>query len=144
MSANPGGAEEGAVALDFSKLAELARGAAVLPVAVQDAATREVLMIAYANLQAVEESLRLRRAVFWSTSRGCLWLKGETSGDILDLEEIRVNCYNNSLLYLVRLRASGSCHTKDPSGQPRYGCFYRRLDDELKASMLRSPPYSGR
>ena len=60
-----------------------------------------VLFIGYANEEALETSLRERIAVLWSTSRNELWRKGATSGDVLELAEIRVNCEQNSLLYLV-------------------------------------------
>merc|ERR1719330_425027 len=56
-----------------------------------------------------------------------LWIKGETSGDFLDLVEVRVNCEQNSLLYLVRPRRTGACHTRDASGLTRVSCYYRKL-----------------
>merc|ERR1711879_88323 len=63
----------------------------------------------------------------WSTSRKELWIKGKTSGDYLDLVEVRCNCEQNSLLYLVRPRRTGACHTKDSKGRTRRSCYYRRL-----------------
>ena len=114
--------------LDFKKLAEIGRkGFDVLPVAVQDATTLEMLLIAYVNAEALRLSIAERRAVFFSTSRGEIWRKGETSGDWLDLEEVRVNCEQNSLLFLVRKRSSGSCHTKGADGKTRSNCYYRRV-----------------
>ena len=95
----------------------------------QNADTGEVLFVGYANELALRETLRTRRAVLWSTSRDELWRKGETSGDVLDLVEIRVNCEQNSLLYRVRPRAGGACHTRDASGESRRGCYYRRLGE---------------
>ena len=65
--------------------------------------------------------------MFWSTSRNELWVKGKTSGDYLQLVEVRVNCEQNSLLYLVRPNAGGICHTKNEAGEPR-DCYYRTLD----------------
>jgi len=123
--------EEGQVLdLDFAKLAKVAEtGQAVLPVVVQDADSGEALILAYANAQALEHTLRHGVAAFWSTSRNELWVKGATSGDTLDLVEVRVNCEQNSLLYLVRPRRGGICHTKTAAGRPR-NCFYRRLDME--------------
>lgn len=122
--------EEGTRAqLDFTKLRKVAEtGQAVLPVVLQHADTGEVLYIGYANERALAETLRVRQAVLWSTSRNELWHKGATSGDWLDLVEVRVNCEQNSLLYRVRPRA-GVCHTKDESGKTRRGCYYRRLVD---------------
>ncbi|MCR9144234.1 MAG: phosphoribosyl-AMP cyclohydrolase [bacterium] len=114
--------------LDFTKLSGVAAtGAAVLPVVVQHADSREVLIVAYANQAALDESRKTGVATLWSTSRNELWVKGATSGDYLDLIEIRVNCEQNSLLYLVRPREGGVCHTKDARGAARTSCYYRRL-----------------
>jgi len=122
--------EEGTKAtLDFAKLRKIAEtGQAVLPVVLQHADTGEVLFIGYANERALAETLRLRQAVLWSTSRNELWHKGATSGDWLDLVDVRVNCEQNSLLYRVRPR-SGVCHTKDARGKARLRCYYRVLKD---------------
>ena len=113
--------EEGAVfALDFDKLAKVAAcGQALVPVAVQDADSLEVLIVAYANREALECAVEHGVAAFWSTSRNELWVKGATSGDFLDLIEIRVNCEQNSLLYLVRPRGEGACHTKKKGERDR-------------------------
>jgi len=121
--------EEGTkLALDFSKLQKIAETQqAVVPVVLQHADTREVLFIGYANELALQETIKTQRAVLWSTSRNELWRKGETSGDVLDLVEIRVNCEQNSLLYRVRPRKGGVCHTKDASGKTREVCYYRWL-----------------
>mmetsp|Transcript_58420 Transcript_58420/g.131617 ORF Transcript_58420/g.131617 Transcript_58420/m.131617 type:complete len:178 (+) Transcript_58420:60-593(+) len=121
--------EEGSsLLLDFAKLKKVAQcGEEVLPVAVQDADSREVLIVAFANRKALAETLRREVCVLWSTSRNELWIKGATSGDFLDLVEVRCNCEQNSLLYLVRPRNTGACHTKGPSGRTRPSCYYRRL-----------------
>jgi phosphoribosyl-AMP cyclohydrolase len=66
-------------------------------------------------------------ATFWSTSRNELWIKGKTSGDFLKLLEVRINCEQNSLLYLVEPAGKGACHTKNTAGIARSGCYYRRL-----------------
>lgn len=120
--------EEGTtLTLDFAKLQKVAETKqAVVPAVLQHADTKEVLFIGYVNEFALQETQKTRRAVLWSTSRNELWRKGETSGDVLDLVEIRVNCEQNSLLYIVRPRKGGVCHTKDASGQTRVGCYYRR------------------
>ena len=130
MSADANALEEGtAPQLDFEKLRKIGhRDQHVLPVVLQNADDGEVLFVGYANELALRETLATRRAVLWSTSRNELWRKGETSGDVLDLVEIRVNCEQNSLLYRVRPRAGGVCHTRDATGQSRAGCYYRRLD----------------
>jgi phosphoribosyl-AMP cyclohydrolase len=123
--------EEGSkLQLDFGKLAKVAQtGVPVLPVAVQDAETLEVLILAYANQEALRYSLEHGVAAFWSTSRNELWVKGATSGDTLELVEVRVNCEQNSLLYLVRPLGKGACHTVDADGQTRASCYYRRIRD---------------
>lgn len=113
--------------LDFKKLKAIAMGAEdVLPAVIQDAESKEVLLIAYVNAEALRLSLAEKRAVFYSTSRGQIWRKGDTSGDTLALREIRVNCEQNSLLYLVT-KTCGACHTKDASGKTRQSCYYRRI-----------------
>ena len=123
--------EEGVVLeLDFDKLTKVAAcGQALVPVAVQDANSLEVLLIAYANREALDYTIEHGVAAFWSTSRNELWIKGATSGDFLDLTEIRVNCEQNSLLYRVRLRGEGACHTK-VDGRARFGCYYRKVVDK--------------
>jgi phosphoribosyl-AMP cyclohydrolase len=120
--------EEGVdLTLDFDKLAKVGQVGGVVPCAVQHADTNEVILVAYVNQVALKASLDSRSAVFWSTSRNELWEKGKTSGETFDLVEVRVNCEQNSLLYRVRPRRGGICHTKNAAGQPR-NCFYRRLD----------------
>ena len=120
--------EEGAeLRLDWDKLAAVGKVGGVLPCAVQNADTGEVILVAYVNDQALRRAVETRSAVFWSTSRNELWEKGKTSGETFDLVEVRVNCEQNSLLYLVRPRRGGICHTKNAAGEPR-DCFYRRLD----------------
>jgi phosphoribosyl-AMP cyclohydrolase len=123
--------EEGSeLRLDFSKLQKVAgAGQPVLPVVVQDADTKEVLVVAYANRAALEHSLKTGVATFWSTSRNELWIKGATSGDTLKLIDVRVNCEQNSLLYLVRMVGGGVCHTRDAQGHTRKTCYYRSLRD---------------
>lgn len=121
--------EEGrALRLDFRKLLKATTACPdILPVAVQHADTGEVILVAYANQQALRAAIAQRTAVFWSTSRNELWEKGKTSGETFDLIEVRVNCEQNSLLYVVRPRRAGICHTKNARGEPR-NCYYRRLD----------------
>ena len=125
--------EEGTrLVLDFGKLAAVAAsGARVVPVVLQEADSGDVLFIGYANEEALEASLREGIAVLWSTSRNELWRKGATSGDVLELAEVRVNCEQNSLLYLVRRATGGACHTVSDSGDARPSCYYRTITDEL-------------
>ena len=123
--------EEGLeLGLDFGKLAAVAAtGAQVVPVVLQDADSSEVVFVGYANSEAVQTSLRERIAVLWSTSRNELWRKGATSGDVLKLDSIRVNCEQNSLLYLVRRTTGGACHTLQAGGAARPSCYYREITE---------------
>ena len=119
--------------LDFDKLAKAAAaGGGVLPVVVQNIDTQEVILLAYTNAQAFQLALRERRLILWSTSRRELWEKGKTSGETFDLLEALVNCEQNSLLYRVRPRRGGICHTRNRRGEPR-NCFYRRIDPDSLA-----------
>jgi phosphoribosyl-AMP cyclohydrolase len=123
--------EEGtALQLDFTKVAKAAEQSPdVIPVAVQDADSKEVILVAYENEEALQRTIRTRIATFWSTSRRELWIKGETSGNHFEMVEVRVNCEQNSLLYVVRPKGDGICHTKNSQGMAR-DCYYRRLDLE--------------
>lgn len=126
---NHHGLEEGPeLSLDFKKLGKVAGGSGdVIPVVVQHAVTKEVLLVAYVNQHALDSSLSTGLATFWSTSRRELWVKGASSGDFLDLKEVRVNCEQNSLLFVVIPRAGGVCHTQLPDGHTRQTCFYRMM-----------------
>ena len=126
--------EEGsALRLDFTKLDGVS---GVVPVAVQNADTREVVLLAYTNEAAMREALARRRLVLYSTSRRAFWEKGATSGCRFELVAAYVNCEQNSLLYLVRPwpagAAHGVCHTHNAKGEPR-NCFYRRIDPDTLA-----------
>jgi phosphoribosyl-AMP cyclohydrolase len=123
--------EEGLTSeLDFDKVAKIGRaGHQVVPVVLQDVESREVLFIGYANEEAYRLTLERRSAVLYSTSREEIWHKGATSGDELDLVDVRVNCEQNSLLYLVRKAGAGVCHTRDESGTTRATCYYRSVSD---------------
>ncbi len=123
--------EEGsALNLDFSKLEKIAACApGVIPAVAQDVDTGTVLMVGYVNEIALQTAMSEKVAVFWSTSRNELWIKGASSGDFLELIEVRVNCEQNSLLYLVRPRGTGVCHTRDASGKSRPSCYYRVLTE---------------
>ncbi len=120
--------------IDFDKIAKAsAKCPGIIPVAIQNADTQEVILVAYTNEAAFRKSVETRTVVLWSTSRNELWEKGKTSGETFDLVEVRVNCEQNALLYRVRPRRGGICHTKNRQGRPR-NCFYRKLD--LKTGRL--------
>jgi phosphoribosyl-AMP cyclohydrolase len=123
--------EEGAeLQLDYNKLEKAVGGSpGIIPVAVQHADTQELILVAYTNQLAFEKSVAERMLVLWSTSRNELWEKGKTSGETFELLEVRVNCEQNSLLYIVRPRRGNICHTKNEAGEPR-NCYYRKLNFE--------------
>ncbi len=95
----------------------------LVPAIAQDHATGEVLMLAWMNREAVSTSVAEGRAVYWSRSRQQLWRKGEKSGNVQLLRELRLDCDNDTLLVKVEQVGGIACHT----GRRR--CFFRRLDD---------------
>lgn len=113
-----------------------ADGQTLLPVVTQDAWTKEILILAFANREAFEETRRSGHATFWSRSRNELWKKGLTSGDLLRVEEIRVNCEQSSLVYLVTPEGRGACHAKQPDGRPYRSCYYRRIEADGSLSLV--------
>ena len=90
--------------LDFKK------GNGLIPVVVQDAKTKEVLMLAYANRQAVEHTLKTGKGTYWSRSRNELWVKGETSGHTQKIVSVSTDCDYDTLLYVVE-QTGPACHT---------------------------------
>ena len=93
----------------------------LVPAIVQDAETGQVLMLAYVNAEALARTMETGETHFWSRSRNELWHKGETSGNIQRVEEIRLDCDGDALLMRVR-PAGPACHTG------RFSCFFRGLD----------------
>lgn len=104
--------------MDFSKLKFDERG--LIPCIVQDAATKDVLMMAWMNEESLRRTLEQATTWFWSRSRGELWHKGETSGNTQELVELRYDCDGDTLLALVK-PAGPACHTGERS------CFHREL-----------------
>lgn len=99
---------------------------------VQDQNSREVLMCAYMNREALEKTVETGIAHFWSRSRQSLWKKGETSGHFQKVKEIRIDCDMDSLLLLVE-QAGGACHMGYRS------CFYRNLNGEVVGEKVFEP-----
>ena len=100
--------------LDFKK------GKGLIPVVVQDAKTKETLMLAYANREAVEKTLSTGSATYWSRSRGKLWVKGETSGNTQKIRSVTADCDFDALLYVVEQKGV-VCHTGAIT------CFHNKL-----------------
>ena len=105
------------IKIDFKK------GDGLIPVIIQDASTHEVLMLGYMNQEAWEETLRTKRASFWSRSRKKLWMKGETSGHFQEIKEIYLDCDGDALLLRVDQIGGAACHTGFRS------CFHRRYQE---------------
>ncbi len=114
--------------LDFEKIAKIAPENKVIPVAVQNLGTKEVILIAYVNELALKESIKQRKVILWSTSRNKLWFKGAESGNTFTLHHIFVNCEQNSLVFQATPDKGGICHTSF-NGKPN-NCYYRELDME--------------
>ena len=103
-----------------------------IPAVAQDVETGEVLMLAYVTREALEKTRETGYAHYYSRSRDELWKKGATSGHVQEVEEIRVDCDGDSLLYLVS-QEGGACHTGYES------CFYRTIDGETVGERVFDP-----
>lgn len=97
--------------------------AGLVPAIAQDAATGEVLMVAWMNAEALDETVATGRAVYFSRSRQRLWRKGEESGHVQHVKELRLDCDGDVLLLRVEQVGGIACHTG------RQHCFYRKMDD---------------
>ncbi len=101
----------------------------LVPVITQDADSGQVLMLAWMNREALARTVERGEAVYWSRSRKRLWHKGETSGHVQIVEDIRLDCDGDALLLSVRQQGGIACHTG------RHRCFYRRLENSLWQSV---------
>jgi len=95
----------------------------LVPAVAQDAATGRVLTLAWMNREALGETVRRGEAVYWSRSRARLWHKGETSGHVQKVRELRLDCDADTILLVVEQVGGIACHTG------RASCFYRRLEN---------------
>jgi phosphoribosyl-AMP cyclohydrolase len=102
----------------------------LVPAVIQDAATSDVLMVGFLNPEALAATRETGKVHFWSRSRGKLWMKGETSGNVLAVESIKTNCELNSLLIAVT-PTGATCHDGYPT------CYYRRLEDDNSLTTVR-------
>ncbi len=107
--------------LDLESL-DFAKGNELIAVVAQDVKSKKVLMVAYANREAVEKTVETGYAHYWSRSRKKLWMKGETSGNTQKIKDILVDCDRDSLVYIVEQKGP-ACHTGEET------CFYRRLTE---------------
>ena len=92
----------------------------LIPVVVQDANTKEVLMLAYANKEALQNTLKTGKATYWSRSREELWVKGETSGHTQKIKSVITDCDYDTLLYIVE-QTGPACHTGSQN------CFFNEF-----------------
>ncbi|KPP87681.1 MAG: phosphoribosyl-AMP cyclohydrolase [Rhodobacteraceae bacterium HLUCCO07] len=101
----------------------------LVPAIAQDAASGEVLMMAWMNADAVRRTLESGRVTYWSRSRQCFWVKGETSGHVQKLVEMRIDCDRDCVLVLVD-QSGPACHTN------RRSCFYTALRDGQEVEIM--------
>jgi phosphoribosyl-AMP cyclohydrolase len=94
----------------------------LLPVIVQDASSSKVIMFAWMNRETLEESIKQRKAIYWSRSRKKVWVKGEESGHYQNIEDMYLDCDNDVLLIKVKQEGGIACHTG------RESCFYNRIN----------------
>jgi phosphoribosyl-AMP cyclohydrolase len=99
---------------------DFAKGDGLVPVVTQDVKSGKVLMVAYANKEAVELTLKTRMAHYWSRSRNKLWKKGEESGNVQKVNEVLIDCDGDTILYVVD-QTGPACHTGNET------CFFRSL-----------------
>jgi phosphoribosyl-AMP cyclohydrolase len=109
--------------MDLEGVVDFGKRGGVVPAIAQDAATGEILMVAYMNEESFRETVKTGRAVYWSTSRGRLWRKGEESGHEQIVKELRVDCDGDAVLLKVEQRGGAACHTG------RRSCFFHKLDE---------------
>src|ERR671935_2615154 len=102
---------------------DFAKRGGLLPAVAQDAETGQVLMVAYMNREAWHRTLATGLATYWSTSRGALWVKGETSGHVQRVREILVDCDADTVLLKVDQQGGVACHEGYAS------CFFRRVEE---------------
>ena len=108
----------------------------LIPAIAQDAASGRILMMAWMNAEALQLTVAENRAVYWSRSRNKLWRKGEDSGHVQQLKELRLDCDNDVIIMQVEQLGGIACHTG------RESCFYRVLEDgqwKTVDSVLKNP-----
>ena len=113
-----------------------AKAGGLIPAIIQDQRTGEVLMLGFMNAESLAETRRTGEAVFFSRSRNKLWKKGESSGHVLQVKELRVDCDLDALLVRVDPVGPGVCHEGYRS------CFFRRLDADGRAEVTEERTFS--
>ncbi|MBQ0806186.1 MAG: phosphoribosyl-AMP cyclohydrolase [Sulfitobacter sp.] len=115
--------------MDFDPSTLKYNDAGLIPAIAQDAVSGEVLMMAWMNAQAVSQTLETGRVTYWSRSRQSFWIKGETSGHVQELVELRIDCDRDCLLVVVN-QTGAACHTG------RSNCFYTLVEDGVERITL--------
>ena len=105
----------------------------LVPVIAQDVDSMEVMMLAYVNQAAIDRTIATGFAHYYSRSRGKIWKKGEESGNVQEVVRILVDCDEDTLVYQIRQKGKGACHT----GYEK--CFYRTIDGEVVAKKMFDP-----
>jgi len=105
------------IQLDFKKTGGL------IPAIAQDYSTGEILMLAYMNQEAFDATLSSGNATYYSRSRQTLWVKGETSGNLQQVKEIRIDCDHDTVLLKVKQLGGAACHTGHRT------CFYKKIEN---------------
>jgi phosphoribosyl-ATP pyrophosphohydrolase/phosphoribosyl-AMP cyclohydrolase len=101
----------------------------LIPVIAQDAFSGEIRMLAYANKEAIKKTIETGYAHYFSRSRNSIWKKGETSGELQEVLEIRIDCDNDTLIYMIKQQKDIACHTGNRN------CFFRAFDKEKPSLM---------
>ena len=99
------------------------KGDGLIPVIAQDAETGEVLMLAYMNEEAFKATLETGKASYYSRSRGKFWMKGESSGNVQEVKEVRMDCDNDTIVLKIKQVGDAACHTGHRS------CFYKKYEN---------------
>jgi len=118
------------VEIDFQK------GGGLVPAIIQDESTGDVLMLGFMNSESLAETQRTGEVVFFSRSRNKLWKKGESSGHVLRVRELRVDCDADALLVRVEAAGPGVCHEGYRS------CFFRKLEAEGNTKVIAEPTFA--
>ncbi|QBF31703.1 phosphoribosyl-AMP cyclohydrolase [Thalassococcus sp. S3] len=116
--------------MSFDPATLVYNGAGLIPCIAQQEETGEVLMMAWMNADAVMRTLETGRVTYWSRSRQSFWVKGESSGHVQELVDLRVDCDRDCLLAVVR-QTGPACHTN------RRSCFYTALRDGVEVELMR-------
>jgi phosphoribosyl-AMP cyclohydrolase len=116
--------------LDFTKITDPKSQKGLVTVVVQDISTMQVLMVAYSDEKAVKKMIETGQAAFFSRTRQCAWVKGESSGNTMKIIKMLVDCDQDTILLLVEPQGEGmACHVvSNITNKPHKSCFFRRVD----------------